>query len=34
MQMFGPLVEEYNYLAPEKIYRLLIPRIRAFSPAD
>ena len=34
MQMFGPLVEEYNHLAPEKIYRLLIPRIRAFSPAD
>ena len=34
MQMFGPLVEEYNHLAPEKIYRLLIPRIRALSPAD
>ena len=32
LQMFGPLVEVYNYLALEKIYRMLIPGIRA--PAD
>ena len=30
--MFGPLAEVYNYLALEKIYRMLIPGIRA--PAD
>ena len=29
LQMFGPLVEVYNYLALEKIYRMLIPGIRA-----
>ena len=32
LQMFGPLAEVYNYLALEKIYRMLIPGIRA--PAD
>ena len=32
--MCAPLVEVYSYLALEKIYRMLIPRMRAFSPAD
>ena len=32
--MCPPLVEVYNYLALEKIYRMVIPRMRAFSPAD
>ena len=34
LQMFGPLVEVYYCVALEKIYRMLIPRIRAFSLAD
>ena len=34
LQIFGPLVEVYYCLALEKIYRMLIPRIRAFSLAD
>ena len=34
LQIFGPLVELYYCLALEKIYRMLIPRIRAFSLAD
>ena len=29
--MFGPLVEVYNYLALEKIYRMLIPGIRGLA---
>ena len=34
LQMFGSRVEVYYCLALEKIYRMLIPRIRAFSLAD
>ena len=34
LQMFGPLVEVYYCLVLEKIYRMLIPRIPAFSLAD
>ena len=34
LQILGPLVELYYCLALEKIYRMLIPRIRAFSLAD
>ena len=32
LQMFGPANGVYNYLALGKIYGMLIPRIRAFSP--
>ena len=34
LQMFGPENGVCNYLALEKIYDMLVPRISAFSPPE